>query len=301
MKRYNFNKTRLIILDIDNTLTNNSREITKYTQEIIKETVNKGIYVVLCSGRTNQYTIEKSKLCNASPIVISDNGAIIYDYNLQKTHTSYNFSKNNLNKIFKLCNENNVDCVFNTINSRYRSDIHKSNEYIKNINLIQNIDDIQEDVTQIVIDSKNKSDLKKCFDIILTFDDVEITNTNLHAQKEKNYYFCDINIKGISKGLSIKKLMNMLNIKEDETICFGDSMNDYTMLEASEYFIAMKNAEEKLKEKAYMITEYDNNEDGVAKFINQYIINNNEIIKDINFTIQNRTTVQNAIKRRSNK
>lgn len=35
MKRYNFNKTRLIILDIDNTLTNNSREITKYTQKII--------------------------------------------------------------------------------------------------------------------------------------------------------------------------------------------------------------------------------------------------------------------------
>lgn len=78
MKEIDFNTIKLIILDIDNTLTTSNREITDYTKEIIGMAVEKGIYVVLCSGRTNQYTIEKSKLANASSIVISDNDRFAY-------------------------------------------------------------------------------------------------------------------------------------------------------------------------------------------------------------------------------
>ena len=54
---------------------------------------------------------------------------------LEKTYISYSFSKDILNEIFKICLENGVDYVFNTINARYRYNEYKSNEYIKNTNL----------------------------------------------------------------------------------------------------------------------------------------------------------------------
>ena len=256
MKDFDFNKIKLIILDIDNTIANNNHEITEYTRNIIKEIKNKGIYVVLCSGRSNNHTIEKSKLCNASPIVISDNGAIIYNYSLQKVYASSSIKKDTIKKIIEICDEYNIDYVLDTINTRYKY-----------------IDDIPCDITQIVVDSTNKEDVNRCADILSSFEDIRIANTNLYNNIEKkDYYFCDITLKEASKGFAIKKLINILNIKENEVICFGDSMNDYTMLEASKYFIAMKNADKKLKEKAFMITEDDNDDDGVAKFINKYIL-----------------------------
>ena len=273
MQDIDFKKIKLIILDIDNTLTNSKLEISEYAKKIIKEIVDMGIKVVLCSGRTTEYTVEKSKLCNASSLVISDNGTIIYDYKEEKVYKANYFSNDILEKIIAVCQENNVDYVFNAINGRYRHKDNKHNEYIKNINLIESLEDIPEKITQIVINSKRKSSLKKCYELIKSINDIKITNTNLYSKKERGYYFCDINIKGVSKGVAINYLMNIFNIKENEIICFGDSMNDYTMFEATKYFIAMKNADEKLKEKAYMITEYDHDNDGVAKCLSKHILN----------------------------
>ena len=102
---------------------------------------------------------------------------------------------------------------------------------------------------------------------------IEITNTNLHTEKEGDYYFIDINKKGISKGKAIIKLTSELNIQLDEVICFGDSMNDKTMFDVLNNTVAMKNASENLKKIAKYTTEYTNDEDGVAKFIEKYILN----------------------------
>ena len=88
--------------------------------------------------------------------------------------------------------------------------------------------------------------------------DIQISNTDTYKGIIKKEYFCDINVNGVSKGISIKRLMDILNINSDEIVCFGDSMNDYSMMDAS---------------KANYISEYDNDNDGVAHFINDYILN----------------------------
>ena len=42
---------KLIALDLDDTLLNDNREITDLTVQALRECAEKGIYVVLCSGR----------------------------------------------------------------------------------------------------------------------------------------------------------------------------------------------------------------------------------------------------------
>ena len=139
-------------------------------------------------------------------------------------------------------------------------------------NFVNNIKDLKEDVIQLVINSKNGDNLKKFKEKIEQIDDLSITNTNINLTLDNGSYFCDINLKGTSKGIAVKKLMDILNLNIEEVICFGDSMNDYEMFQACNYTVAMKNATKDLKDKAYFITEFDNNENGVAKFIEKYIL-----------------------------
>ncbi len=56
--------------------------------------------------------------------------------------------------------------------------------------------------------------------------------------------------KGISKGAAIEYLCQKGIIRKEDTICIGDSMNDYEMMKVCACSSAMGNAEEELKKKA---------------------------------------------------
>lgn len=54
-----------------------------------------------------------------------------------------------------------------------------------------------------------------------------------------------------------------VGIDISETIAFGDSMNDYSMMEEAGYAVAMGNARDALKEIADFVT-LDHNSDGIV-------------------------------------
>ena len=67
---------------------------------------------------------------------------------------------------------------------------------------------------------------------------------------------------GYSKATGIEQLINHLGINWKNTYAFGDSMNDYEMLQVCNYGVAMKNACQELKAGADNICESVEN-DGV--------------------------------------
>ncbi|MDO4437936.1 MAG: HAD family hydrolase [Eubacteriales bacterium] len=78
----------------------------------------------------------------------------------------------------------------------------------------------------------------------------------------------DISNKGVSKGTAIEELQKSMGIKREESMAFGDYLNDYTMLKSCEESYAMANAQPELKEIAKYITS-SNDEDGVMKILRQ--------------------------------
>ena len=67
-----------------------------------------------------------------------------------------------------------------------------------------------------------------------------------------------------SKGNSLKVLQQRLGISPDETMVFGDNMNDISMLHQAKYSYAVGNARDEVKcEAAFVADTYDNN--GVLK------------------------------------
>lgn len=76
-----------------------------------------------------------------------------------------------------------------------------------------------------------------------------------------------------SKGMAIRMTQQNLNISYDETMVFGDYLNDYSMMEEAKYSYAMKNAHPQLKEVANFITKEDNDNNGVLETIKEYFPN----------------------------
>ena len=79
----------------------------------------------------------------------------------------------------------------------------------------------------------------------------------------------DVMAKGGGKKTAIRRLLEMENIRPEETIAFGDGQNDIGMLELAGIGVAMGNAVESLKRIADYITD-DIDADGIEKALKHF-------------------------------
>lgn len=70
----------------------------------------------------------------------------------------------------------------------------------------------------------------------------------------EEYVYIEILLKGYSKGTGVKKIVDALGAKMEDTYGFGDSMNDLPMLETVAHGIVMGEATEELK-KRFTVTD----------------------------------------------
>src|SRR5690606_37058072 len=74
---------------------------------------------------------------------------------------------------------------------------------------------------------------------------------------------------GVSKGTAVRIVAKRLGISPQETIAFGDQLNDIDMLETAGYGVAMANAVDDVKAVADRVT-LRHDEDGVAHILEEF-------------------------------
>ena len=84
--------------------------------------------------------------------------------------------------------------------------------------------------------------------------------------------FLEVMTKGVGKGPGILWLADKLGIPHEQTMAFGDSMNDESMIRMCGAGVAMCNGLDYIKEIADYVTEEDNNHDGVGDFVRKYVL-----------------------------
>ncbi len=272
---YRFNKIKAIFLDIDGTITTTDKQITGYTKEIIGKLKQKDIYAVLCSGRTNSYVYNLSKKINASKYEISSNGAYVYNYEDDKDIFISVMDLKKIEKLWRYCEKEEAEILINCKNKRYANStafrrFSREAVKIRNLTVLKN-----EKITQIVIETKTEEKSNEIKKLIEQEEGIRIANygkvRRMEDKQKRIEYFFDINNEGINKGIGIEQLISFLGIKKEETICFGDSVNDYNMFEKCGIGVAMGNARQELKDMSDYVA-LSNDEDGVAKFIEKYIL-----------------------------
>lgn len=75
---------KLIAIDLDGTLLNSFGEITPKTKDVLKQTIEKGIKVVLASGRPVSAIENIATEIGSKEYLISGNGALVYDMREEK-------------------------------------------------------------------------------------------------------------------------------------------------------------------------------------------------------------------------
>ncbi len=258
---------KIAFFDIDGTLTNSNKELSKNTINALNKLIANNIYIVLCTGRINNYVTKYLKKINKSKYTISNNGALIYDNDLNKPIIKHTLDEKYLDYLWEYALKTKSSFIINTINNKYGNKFVKNNDVI----IINSLSEIKFDKLQIVI---NNGDINIMKDL-----EIKINNTNLKVINKSfdylnnvrdGYYFFDIVNEYVSKGNAINSLLKILNINKENSICFGDSVNDISMFNSVGISVAMGNSIDELKNIADYVTVTNDN-DGISKFFDKYI------------------------------
>ena len=99
---------KLVEIDLDGTLLNSYGEVSEYTKKIINDVQQKGVEIMIASGRPIDSIKTIAEEINSTKYFIAGNGAIIYD--IQKDEVIYEkyIPKSKVIEIAQICQQNNI-------------------------------------------------------------------------------------------------------------------------------------------------------------------------------------------------
>lgn len=286
---------KLLAIDLDGTLLNSYGDISNENKEAIKYALNKGVEVVLASGR-DPLTMQKiSRELGIENYLIAGNGASVYDIKAQKNIYENFIDTNKALKIIKMCKENSIFFnlytdkgiiteslnfnvkVFNSENN------HKASEKQTNIEIVKDIYEYAQNnplnILKIIICDDSKIIFNNISQKLKQIKGIEVLDVAHMSRKiirvgteevEIEYYYTEVSSKDVDKWNAIEYLINTLQIKKEEVMAIGDNINDKKMVQNSAVGVAIGKSALAIKNIGDFITE-DNNSNGVEKAIYQYI------------------------------
>lgn len=268
-------KYKLIALDIDGTLLNSSRQLTSEVKKAIKRAKDKGIKVVLCTGRPLkgvQEYLDELNLREKGDYAATFNGALIQD----------TFTENPVSHL-TLTYMDLIDLYNLSLKIGSRSHFYDTKKLYTFNKDVSDYTVYESYLTGAHLNVTSPEEISKDIDVskFMMIDHPEILDECI-SKIPKEYYekytivrstpfFLEILNKDANKGSGISLLANKLGIKQEEVICVGDAGNDKHMIEYAGLGVAMGNATDDIKDLADYIT-LSNDDDGVAHVINKFML-----------------------------
>jgi Cof subfamily protein (haloacid dehalogenase superfamily) len=265
---------KLVAIDIDGTLLDSNRNITPKVKETLQKANEKGIYIVLCTGRPlpgvkDQLT--ELDLYGDNDYVITYNGSLVQATKSNEIISQYSLSYDDFLEIELMSRK--VGTHLHTIDDKAvytaNRDIGKytvHEAYLVDMPLkYRAVDEMTPDMSIIKMMMIDEPDvLDKAISQL-----PESFTSKYTTVKSTEFYFEILN-KEASKGNALAKLAEHLGIDQSETMSIGDNENDLSMIEYAGIGVAMGNATENIKRAADIQTS-SNDEDGVAEVLLKYI------------------------------
>ncbi|HBM4504688.1 TPA: sugar-phosphatase [Listeria innocua] len=266
---------KIIAIDIDGTLLNDAHEITPAVREAIKAAKQKGVKVVLCTGRPLA-GIKKSlielDLLDIGDYVITFNGAVILETATEEPLADITLNKSELEEIYAFCHAQDVNVTYFDGKNMYVPS-RKITEITCQDALL-----LQTPLYHLPVEEAPESIHVSKVMLLDTPEKITDVIKNLPETIKENFYVVrsvpynlEFLQKGVNKGSALELLVNKLGISQGEVMSIGDQENDITMIEYAGMGVAMGNATEHIKEIANYTTT-TNNEDGVAKAIQMLVL-----------------------------
>lgn len=267
-------KYKLLVLDLDGTLTNKQKKITPHTKETLFKIQEQGVKIVLASGRPT-YGIaplaEQLELQKHEGYILAYNGGEIIDWKTKELMYKNLLDHDVLPYLYECAKKNDFAIV--TYDGEYvltekPDDKYVLKEALLNVMKIKKVDNFLDAV---------KHPIAKCLIVGEPTRLAELEKEMYEHLKDRmgvfrsEPYFLELVPKGIDKAQSLAVLLKEIGLTREEMIAIGDGFNDLSMIQYAGLGIAMANAQEVVKENADFIT-LSNEEDGVAYAAEKFIL-----------------------------
>lgn len=257
----------LLVSDLDGTLVTNKGVIPERNIEAIRRFIEKGGRFTFATGRSVMGTLKFTTQVPVNAPIIAYNGGCIYD--LEKQTTLWNtFLAPVAFTIIREVKSKFPDVGIEVYSSQYVFAVNR-NSYTKAHISFGNLTEYERDIDEIP-DKLNK--------ILFSCDNERLIEVSQHLEKLDHngcaYVFSapiyfEVLPDSVSKGIAVKILAEMLNIRHDQIVGIGDYYNDRELIETSALSAVPAEAPEDLKQLADIVV--CRCEDGaVADFI-EYI------------------------------
>lgn len=267
-------KKKVLVLDVDGTLTNSKKEVTPATKQALVDIQRMGHIVVLASGRPTgglRMITDKIDLPQFGGYTISYNGAcvmnsatgetvfknVLPDYVAQWMHAYA------LDHDLGMCTYDGSTLLCGTRVDRYL-------EYEKKINQFEfaQINDfapyMKKDMFKVLLTALPVRAQEHEHRLARRF----IGRLSVYRSEP---YFIEVMNRGVNKADAIAGLLERLGMEREDVIACGDGLNDLSMIRYAGLGVAMGNAQPAVKEAADVVT-FTNDEDGLIPIIEKYII-----------------------------
>ncbi len=270
--QYKIDHFKLVVSDLDGTIKAANQPIHPYTIKVLAKLPELSIHFTLASGRSLP-SLQKyaEELQIKIPLVLS-NGCIIQSLD-RKIHLRETMPVAVTRKILKIADREKSDLVifsddrlfFKKMTNNIDRAFGRLNESIYEINNWESIENLLPEVNKfLIIDWESQENLVRLESIF---------HHELNGQAEylrTSIDYLEVMPKGVNKATGLKHLSEMLNIRMDEILAFGDFENDVAMLAEVGLGVAVENACDLAKQKANVIVA-SCAENGPAKFLDQLI------------------------------
>ena len=266
-------KIKLIALDVDGTIMDRNFNISGQVKKSIKKALDKGIYVLIATGRMYSATVPIARYLGLTTPLIVYQGSLIQEfYQSNKILMHHTVPSDISLHVIKDLRQYGVQINAYLNDNLYAESISPIlDEYASKRNTdvvkVENFEDITKfeptkilglDYDTILID-KIRNELKEKYKGIINI-----------SKSTPN--FCEFVNNKCSKANSILFLAEKWGIDQSQIMAIGDQENDREMLEIAKIGVAMRNGDKELQKMADYITEtVDNN--GVAHAIEKFILN----------------------------
>lgn len=268
-------KYKILVLDLDGTLTNKKKEITEHTRETLIRAQEAGIKIVLASGRptygimplARQLELDKYEgyilAYNGGQIIDCKTGELMYENVLNPAVYPYLYecAKSNGFQILSYKDE--------YIISENADDQYVQHEAFLNRMPSKTVDNFLEVINFPVAKCLIVGDPEPLAQLEPVMKKELESKMNVFRSEP---FFLELVPKGIDKARCLAVLLEELGMTSDEMMACGDGFNDLSMIEYAGLGVAMANAQEVVKQAANYIT-LSNEEDGVAHAVEKFMLN----------------------------
>ncbi|HIT65428.1 MAG TPA: HAD family phosphatase [Candidatus Ventrimonas merdavium] len=266
---------RMIVLDLDGTLTNRDKVITPATKAALMEAQERGVKVVLASGRPTCGVVPLAReleLEKYGSYILSFNGGMITDCRTGEAVYEKKLPVSANRQIIALAREERVSSVLTYEKDKILT-TNKDCPYAQLESRINHMELCQtEDLEERVDFAVPK--------FLMTDDGdyLAMVEARVKAALGRDFsvyrsdpFFLEVLPKGIDKAQSLAQLLKTLGMEREEMIACGDGYNDISMIRFAGLGVAMENAVLPARKEADFITR-SNNDDGVAYVVEKFLL-----------------------------